>query len=105
MSLVDLKQAAKEHKPPIKHYYVKSRLELIQLLSMKELPQSYILEKTKIKELRQQARERGFKGIWRLRKKELIELLYPSAEKNDENNDRGDKHDPPKEGESKKVGV
>lgn len=105
MSIADLKKAAKDHRPRIKHYYIKTRLELIQLLSMKELPQSYVVEKMKISELRQQAKEKGFIGIWRLRKRELIDLLYPSAEKNDKNDDRGDKHHAPKEGEGKKIGV
>ena len=105
MSLVDLKKAAKDHRPRIKHYYIKTRLELIQLLTMKELPQSYILEKMKITELRAQAKEKGFIGIWRLRRRELIDLLYPSAKEDDKDDNRGDKHHAPKESEGKKVGI
>lgn len=96
MSLVDLKQVARDHKPPIKQYYIKTRLELIQILSMKELPQSFILEKKTIAELRKEAIDKGHKSIWKLKKAELLELLYPSSQKNNQNNDHTKKHDNPK---------
>ena len=96
MSLVELKQAAKEHRPRIKQYYIKSRIELIQLLSMTELPDSYRIAKLTIADLRKQAKERGIPvKIWNLRKKELLELLYPSSQENDKNDDSGKKHDDP----------
>ena len=96
MSLVDLKQAARDHEPPIKQYYIKTRLELIQILSMKELPQSFILEKQTIAELRKEALEKGHKSIWKLKKAQLLELLYPSSQENDQNDDHTKKHDNPK---------
>ena len=96
MSLVDLKQAARDHEPPIKQYYIKTRLELIQILSMKELPQSFILEKKTIAELRKEALEKGHKSIWKLKKAQLLELLYPSSQENDQNDDHTKKHDNPK---------
>ena len=96
MSLVDLKQAARDHNPPIKQYYIKTRLELIQILSMKELPQSFILEKKTIADLRKEAIEKGHKNIWKLKKAQLLELMYPSSQKNDQNNDHTKKHDDPK---------
>ncbi len=96
MSLVDLKQAARDHKPRIKQYYIKTRLELIQILSMKELPRSFILEKKTIAELRKEALDRGHKSIWKLKKAELLELLYPSSQENNQNNYHTKEHDNPK---------
>jgi hypothetical protein len=106
MSLVDLKQAAKEHRPRIKQYYIKSRLELIQLLSMPVLPESFRVEKLTIAELRKEAKEKGItSNIWNLRKTELVELLYPSPQQNNKNDYCGKKHDDPEKCESKDVGV
>jgi len=99
MSLVELKQQAKAHTPKIKHYYIKNRLELIKLLTMKEFPPSMILEKKTIDQLREEARGRNFPNLWKLRRAELVELLYPSSEKNDKNDDDGEKHDDPQKGE------
>lgn len=99
MSLVELKQTARDHKPAIKHYYIKSRLELIQILSMKELPESFVLEKKTIAELRKEALARGHKNIWKLKKAELMDLLYPSANKHNQNNNHAEKHDYPKKSE------
>jgi hypothetical protein len=100
MSLVELKQAARDHKPPIKRYYIKSRLELIQLLSLKELPESLVLEKKTIAELRKEAIARGHTHIWKLKKAELLELLYPRAYQHNQNNDHTKKHDDPKQSKS-----
>ncbi len=97
-SLADLKLLARDHNPPIKQYYIKSRLELIKILSMKELPQSFILEKKTIAELRKEAIEKGHKHIWKLKRNELMELLYPSSQKDNENNDHTEEHDDPKKG-------
>ena len=80
LSLQELKKVARDHKPKIKHYYVKSRLELIQLLSLKELPQEYIIEKMTIEELRVEAKTRGItKGIC---------LLYTSPSPRDRQKSR-----------------
>jgi len=96
MSFQDLKAVAKNHRPRIKHYYIKSRLQLIQLLSMNELPQSYIIEKKTIQELRDEAKVKGFAaGIWKMSRVELVDLLYPSPDENHQNNDGGEKHDYP----------
>lgn len=100
MSLVELKQAAKDHKPPIKHYYIKSRLELIQILSMKEFPASFVLQKKTIAELRKEAIARGHKHIWKLKKAELMDLLYPRANKDNQNDNHAEEHDDPKKSES-----
>ena len=101
MSLVELKQAARDHKPSIKHYYMKSRVDLIQILSMKELPESFILQKKTIAELRKEAISRGYKHIWKLKKAELMELLYPRANKDNQNNNHTKEHDYPEKSEGK----
>jgi hypothetical protein len=105
MSLVELKQAAKEHTPKIKQYYIKSRIELIQILSMTDFPTEMILEKKTISELRKEAQARKLPGIWKMRRSELMELLYPSSKKNDEDNNDRKKHYHPEESEGEEVGV
>lgn len=98
MSLADLKKVARDHQPPIKQYYIKKRIELIRILTMKDLPESFILEKKTIAQLRKEATDRGFKNIWKFRRAELMELLYPSAQKNDDDNNHTKKHDNPEGG-------
>jgi len=100
MSLVELKQAAKNHIPKIKQYYVKSRSELISILSMEEFPETMKIEKMRIGELREKAKEQGHLNIWKLRRKELLELLYPSAQKDNQNDDSTQKHNSPESGKS-----
>ncbi len=99
--LVVLQNIARNHNPPIKHYYIKTRLELIELLSMKELPESFILEKKTITQLRKEAREKGHTQIWKLKKAELIALLYPSSKQNNQDHNHTEKHDDPQKSESK----
>ncbi len=77
MSLVELKKQAKGRR--IKQYYIMKRRELIQLLSLPELPQSLVLEKLTILQLREEAKSRGIRGFWGLSRGELLELLHPSA--------------------------
>ena len=101
MSLAELKQHAKNHTPKIKQYYIKSRVDLIRLLSLNELPMSMIIEKKTIDELRNEARSRSLPNIWKLRRSELVELLYPSSKQDNKNNDDGEKHDDPQESECK----
>lgn len=105
MSLVELKQAAKNHVPKIKQYYIKPRHELIEILSMKEFPEDMKLQKIKLEELRKIAQGRGYKNIWKLRRRELLELLYPSTNKDNQNYNNGQKHDDPQHGKSKQVRI
>jgi hypothetical protein len=77
LSLVELKQRAKGRR--IKQYYIMKRLQLIQLLSLPELPKDLVLEKLTIVELREEAKKRGIRGFWGLSRGELLEMLYPSA--------------------------
>jgi hypothetical protein len=76
LSLVELKQRAKGRR--IKQYYIMKRLQLIQLLSLPELPQTLLLEKLTIVELREEAKSRGIRGFWGLSRGELLEVLYPT---------------------------
>lgn len=77
MSLVELKQLAKARR--IKMYYTKKRIELIRLLSMPDLPDSYKIEKLTIVQLREQATKKGLRGFWKLSRDELVDLLYPNG--------------------------
>jgi hypothetical protein len=77
MSIVELKQVAKTRH--IKMYYTKKRQELIRLLSMPELPDSYTIEKFTIVQLRQQAKAKGMRGFWGLGREALVTLLYPTG--------------------------
>ncbi len=76
MSLIELKQLAKTKK--IKQYYIKKRVELIELLTLEELPFKYRLEKMTITEMRMLAKERGMRGFWSLSKSQLSEKLFAS---------------------------
>jgi hypothetical protein len=105
MSLIDLKQAAKNHVPKIKQYYIKSRIELIKLLSMTEFPVEMLVSKKTITDLRKEAQDRKLPNIWKLRRAELVELLYPSSEKNNQNNNSGEKHNNPEKGENYQVRI
>jgi hypothetical protein len=105
MCLADLKKTAKTHTPKIKQYYIKSRLELIKLLSMTEFPQQMVLEKKTIAELRKEAQERNLPGIWKLRRNELLELLYPSSKEDNQNYNNGKEHNNPQKGEGNQIRV
>ena len=82
MSLVELKQHAKERR--IKQYYVMKRIQLIQLLSMADLPMSYKLEKKTIHQLRDEAKAKGIRGFWSLHREELLTLLYPAQQQHED---------------------
>jgi hypothetical protein len=71
----ELKQEAKQRR--IKMYYTMRKALLIQLLSMKELPEQYIVEKKRIGELKIEARARGIPQAYMLPRQTLVELLYP----------------------------
>jgi hypothetical protein len=78
MELPELKAIAKERKPKIKHYYIMSRAQLIQVLLMEKLPEKMILEKKTLKELQAEAKTKGIPKVWSLRRHELVEILYPT---------------------------
>ena len=75
MEYAELKQLAKERR--IKKYYVMPKAELVKLLSMPELPQTYAIAKKTYKELLKEAQEKNIVRSWTKTKQELIEILYP----------------------------
>ncbi len=97
MSLLDLKRAAKGR--GIKLYYVRPKEELVQLLSLPELPLELRLQKKTIRELRQEAKARNLRGFWGLSRGELLDLLYANQQgttnKNEKNESNTDEHDDP----------
>ena len=105
LSLVDLKQLAKVHNPPIKYYYIKSRIELIQILTS-EFTEEMKIEKMTIHQLRKDAREKGHVNVWKMRRPQLVELLFGSSsrsEKNEQNDDHAKEHDDPQTSEGENV--
>ena len=80
LSLVELKQLAKQRR--IKQYYILKRNQLIQLLSLDELPKSFVIEKMTLAQLRQEAKRKGVRGFWTLRREQLVELLFPDETTN-----------------------
>jgi hypothetical protein len=105
MSLAELKLQAKNHTPKIKQYYIKSRLDLIKLLSMKEFPVEMVIAKKTIADLRKEAQERKLPNIWKLRRCELVELLYPSSKQDNEDNHGGKEHNNPEKGERDQIRI
>jgi len=77
MSLAELKQVARDKSPKIKKYYIMPRAKLIELLNMEKLPESFIIEKKTIHELRKEAQIKNIPNIWNMNRSELMELLYP----------------------------
>jgi hypothetical protein len=53
------------------------RAKLIELLLMEKLPDSFIIEKKTIHELRKEAQIKSIPNIWNMNRSELMEILYP----------------------------
>ena len=105
LSLVELKQLAKIHNPPIKYYYIKSRVELIQILTS-EFTEQMKVEKMTIHQLRKDAREKGHVNVWKMCRPQLVELLFESGsspKKNEKNDDHTEEHNNPQTSESENV--
>ena len=109
LSLVELKQLAKGRR--IKMYYTKSIRELRWLLAQPELPEKYKLEKLTIKELREEAKEKGVRGFWSLSRGDLMKLLHPDTvnrpapQKDNQNQKDAQKHDSPDTDNSNEIGI
>lgn len=109
MSLVELKQCAKGRR--IKQYYVMKRAQLIELLSLSELPTPMIREKMTVKQLREEAKKRGLTHFWLLNRAALLKALFPedtretTANKNEKNESNTDKHNEPEKHDAKQIGV
>lgn len=104
MSLVELKQIAKERRY-IKLYYVMPKEELVRILSLPEPPLEMRLAKFTIKQLREEAKQRDIHGFWNLSRAELLKLLYPtlhktSTNKNQENESYTNEHNDPQSHDS-----
>ena len=104
-SLAELKVVAKNHRPKIKQYYVKSKADLIAILNMTEFPREMIVDKMTISELRKEAKSKGHSNVWKMRREQLVSLLNASSEENDEYNDHTEEHDNPEERECQEVRV
>lgn len=109
LSLVELKQIAKQRR--IKQYYIMKRVQLIQLLSMPELPATLKIEKMTIHQLRDEARRKGLRGYWSLRRDRLVELLFPehvheaTSDKDEKNHSKAEEHDAPQKHNTKEIRV
>ena len=115
LSLPELKQVARSRH--IKQYYILKRAELIRLLSMATLPQSYRIEKMTIHELRDEAKKRNIRGFWGLRREQLVSLLFPehaegtegiqntTPKQNEEDERETQEHHDPQEHDPKDVRV
>lgn len=108
LSLPELKQIARTRH--IKQYYILKRAELIQLLTLAELPASYRIEKMTIHELRDEAKKRNLRGFWGLRRERLVGLLFPEVQdtttkQNEEDERETQEHHDPEEHDPKEVGV
>lgn len=95
MSLPELKQLAKSHTPKIKHYYIMKRVDLIKILSKNELPDEMIIQKMKLPELREKAKEKGVTNVYKFKRQELVDLLFPRSEQNNKDDNGGKKHSYP----------
>lgn len=111
-SLIELKQMAKDKH--IKYYYTKSKRELVELLSLPDIPTFVKLQKVTIRTLRQEAKEKSVERIWTKSRQQLVEELYPeyaallypkldnwkdqyAPYKNKQDEGHADKHDHPQE--------
>lgn len=111
MYLSELKLIAKTRR--IKMYYVKSKEELVELLTMKELPLEMRIEKMTNKQLQAEAKNRGITGVTGLRRPALINLLFPktedvsktSTDENQEDQSQTDKHHQPEEHDPEEVRI
>ena len=111
MYLSELKLIAKTRR--IKMYYIKSKEELIELLTMKELPLEMRIEKMTNKQLQAEAKTRGIVGVTGLRRPALINILFPktedvgkaSSDENQEDQGKADKHHQPEEHDPEEVRI
>jgi hypothetical protein len=78
---------------------------------MEELPKELKIEKMTIHELRDEARKRGLRGFWALRRDRLVELLFPehvhetTPDKNEKNHSKANEHYNPKNHNPKDIRV
>jgi hypothetical protein len=90
LSLPDLKVLARDRTPKIKNYYIMKKAQLIQYLLMSDLPEKMIIEKKTLKSLQEEAKTKGIPKVWKMRRAELLEILYPDLFKTDLKSDNQD---------------
>ena len=105
MHLSELKKVARDHVPKIKGYYTMSKKQLVSILSTNVFTEDMIVEKKTLAELRIEAQEKKIPRLWKLKRAELVALLYPSSKQNHQNDNQGEKHDHPQQSECQNVGV
>jgi hypothetical protein len=88
LSLPDLKVLARDRVPKIKNYYIMKKAQLIQYLLMSDLPEKMIIEKKTLKTLQEEAKAKGIPKVWKMRRAELLEVLYPDLFKTDLKTDK-----------------
>jgi hypothetical protein len=109
LSLVELKKHAKQAR--IKQYYVMKRAQLIELLSMDELPINLRVEKMTIHQLREEAKKQQIKGLWNMSRGQLVEVLFgeeinnATTNEDNENKSQTDEHHDPEKHDTEDVGV
>jgi len=112
LSLMALKKMAKGRR--IKQYYILPKAKLVELLSLPAIPQTYVIEKMTIVELREIAKERGLRGFWSLNKEKLTRALFPkdndaveNAPAHQKKQDDGEagEHEEPEKQDTDEVGV
>jgi hypothetical protein len=111
MYLSELKLIAKTRR--IKMYYIKSKDELVELLTMKELPLEIRIEKMTNKQLQVEAKNRGITGVTGLRRPALINILFPKTEdisktssnENQEDKSQTDEHHQPQEHDPEEIRI
>jgi hypothetical protein len=105
LTLAELKQLARDHEPRIKMYYVLPKARLLELLTMETLPEEMVIAKTPLYKLRNEARRQGHVNVWKMKRADVLTLLYPRPQEHDHNQEETDKHNHPEAGESEDVGV
>jgi hypothetical protein len=100
LPLTELKKLAQGRH--IKQYYIMKRIDLIRLLALPTLPESFVIDKLTIRQLRTQAKERSLKGFWGLSRGDLVALLYPAPTPLNEEEQNPKEHTPPQKSKSKK---
>ena len=86
---------------------MKTRIELIRLLT-KETSETDRVAKMTLKQLREEAKEKGMVGFWGFNRQKMVELLYPhlsGTNDNNQNDKGGEKQKAPEDGNAEKVGV
>jgi hypothetical protein len=102
--LPELRKQAKEL--GIKQHYIMTKATLAMILSNPTHIEWYQIQKKTIRQLRDEAKARGVPHVYKYPRNELFAMLYPTyvggrPPQQDKNDDRTEKHDHPKDRQSK----